>query len=142
MEHGAIRAPKLDAPVADSFRADDGAAVRTVTSARVGLDAKLHGPVHALAVIPMVLNRGGSRGLELRVEEHGAWRNLAARCLASPGLESGAELRRSHRWRHRRSCGYVGPGADRVVPPRLGSSRLNGRHGVLRLRQWLGRRRR
>src|SRR5688500_12127731 len=90
VEHGAVRAPKLDPPVAGALTADSVAAVRAVPGAWIGLDTKLHGPAQAIALVPAVLNRGGGRGSELRVEEHGPRRNLAVRSLASPGLEGGA----------------------------------------------------
>src|SRR6476659_2982195 len=114
VEHGAIRAPQLDSPVAGALPADGVAAVGAVTGAGTGLDAELHHPAHAIALIPAVLNRGGGCGFYLRVEEHPPGRNLAVRSLASPVPEGGAELRRNDHWQHGRSCRRAWPGANRV----------------------------
>src|SRR5436190_7842819 len=111
VEHGAIRAPQLDSPVADAITADGVAAIRAVTDARIGLYAELHSLAQAVALIPAVLNRGGGRGFDQRVEEHRPRRNLAVRGLASPHPEGGAELRRDYRWHRGRSCGRGCPGA-------------------------------
>jgi len=137
VEHGAIRAPQLDSPVAGALTADGVAAVRAVTGAGTGLDAELHCPAHAITLIPAVLNRGGGCGLYLRVEEHRPGRNLTVRSRASPVPEGGAELRRHHRGHHGRVCGRPWPGANRVG---LGSCGLCGLRRVLRWRERLGRR--
>src|SRR5688572_969731 len=69
VEHGAIRAQQLHSPLAGVLVADGGAAVCAVTNARVGFEAELHGAAQAIALIPAVLDRGGGRRLDLRVEE-------------------------------------------------------------------------
>src|SRR5262245_13133945 len=114
VERGAIRAPKLDSPVAGAVTTDGVAAVRTVTVAGIGLDAELHSVAYAIALIPAVLDRRGGRGCELCVKEHRPRPNLAVRSLASPHPKGGAELRPDHRWHRGRSCGRGWPGAARV----------------------------
>ncbi len=84
VEHGAIRAPQLDPPVAGALTADGVAAVGAVTVSGIGLNAELHGLAQAIALIPAVLNRSGGCGFELREEEHRPGRNPAIRRLASP----------------------------------------------------------
>src|SRR5918993_4436622 len=82
VEHGAIRAPQLDSPAVNGLSADVGTAVRAVTGAGIGLDAKLHGPAQAIALIPAVLNRRGGCGFFLRVEEKPPRGDLTGRRLA------------------------------------------------------------
>src|SRR5688500_13153834 len=137
VEHGAVRAPQLHPPVAGALTADSVAAVRAVTGAGIGLDAELHGPAHAIAFIPAVLNRGGGRGLELRVEKYRPGCNLAVRSLASPVPEGGAELRRRHGRHHGWSCGHGWLVADRIGLASIGPSRYRG---LLRWRDRFNRR--
>src|SRR6185503_14227713 len=73
VEHGAIRAPQLDSPLATALTADGVAGVCAVTRAGIGLDAELHGLPQAIPLIPAVLNRRSRCGFDLRVEEHPPW---------------------------------------------------------------------
>jgi hypothetical protein len=126
VEHAAIHAPQLDSPLVNGLSADGGTAVRAVTGAGIGLDAKLHGPAQAIALIPAVLNRRGGCGYDLRVEEHRPGWNLTGRSFASPRPEVGAELYPDHRWRRGRFCERVWRSGDRVVLASCGL-RLRGR---------------
>jgi hypothetical protein len=98
VEHGAIRVPQLDPPLANGLIGDGVTAVRAITGAGIRPDAELHGLAQTIALIPAVLNRGSGCRFDLRVEEHPPGRNLAVRSFTSPRPEGGAELRRDHRW--------------------------------------------
>src|SRR5215208_4218245 len=105
----AVLASDLDSPLTGAVTLHQIAAIRAVTRRSIGLDAKFHGVAQVIALVPTMLNRGGTRRFDLRVQEQRARRNGTVCRIARPVVEVPAKTGSDHyRSRSAGRSGFAG----------------------------------